>query len=144
MQRHTLSLLILLLVTLLFPWNFGYQVKSIPIPVFSHIPSARTTHRKQFHCYVAQITQKTSHVVTISPVDWLADCCLATSYKHSSSCCVSVSRGIYRAVAWQCVDMSQYLWYCNDIWMGRDISQARTDTEFSSILVSRNWWDTSG
>jgi hypothetical protein len=30
-------------------------------------------------------------------------------YKHSSYCCVSVSRGVYQAVAWQCVDISQYL-----------------------------------
>jgi hypothetical protein len=29
MKRHTLSLLILLLATLLFPWNFGTQVKPI-------------------------------------------------------------------------------------------------------------------
>jgi hypothetical protein len=43
---HTLNLLILLLATLQFPWNFGTQVKSIPIPVFSHILSARTTLRK--------------------------------------------------------------------------------------------------
>jgi hypothetical protein len=28
------------------PLNFETQVKSIPIPVFSHILSARTTHRK--------------------------------------------------------------------------------------------------
>jgi hypothetical protein len=38
----------------------------------------------------------------------LARCCLATSYKHSSYCCVRVSWGVHRAVAWQCVDMSQY------------------------------------
>jgi hypothetical protein len=43
---HALSLLILLLATLLFPWNFGTQVKSVPIPVFCHVLSARTTHRK--------------------------------------------------------------------------------------------------
>jgi hypothetical protein len=52
----------------------------------------------------------TSHVIAISPVHWHADCCLATSYKHSSYCCVRVSRGVYRAVAWKCVNMSQY--YC--------------------------------
>jgi hypothetical protein len=46
MLRHTLSLLILLLATLLFPWNFGTQVMWIPIFVFSYILSARTTHRK--------------------------------------------------------------------------------------------------
>ena len=31
-----------------------------------------------------------------------------TRYKYSSNCCVCVWRCIYRAVAWQCVDMSQY------------------------------------
>jgi hypothetical protein len=65
--------------------------------------------KTQFYCYVAQTTQETSHVIAISPVHWGADCCLATSYKHSSYCCVRVSQGVYRAVAWQCVDMSQYI-----------------------------------
>jgi hypothetical protein len=63
--------------------------------------------KTQFYCCVAQTTQKTSHVIIISPVHWRADCCLAMSYKHSSYCCVCVSRGDYRAVVWQCVDMSQ-------------------------------------
>jgi hypothetical protein len=36
-------------------------------------------------------TQKTSHVITISPIHWRADCCLATSCKHSSYCCVTLS-----------------------------------------------------
>jgi hypothetical protein len=43
--------------------------------------------KTQFYCCVAQTTRKTSHVITISPVHWLADCCLVTSYKHSSYCC---------------------------------------------------------
>jgi hypothetical protein len=64
--------------------------------------------KTQFHCCVAQTTQKTSHVISISPVHWRADCCLATSYKRSSYCCVRVSLGVYRAVAWQYVDISQY------------------------------------
>jgi hypothetical protein len=46
-----------------------------------------------------------SHMITVSPVHWRADCCLATNCKHSSYCCVWVSRGVYRAVAWQCVDI---------------------------------------
>jgi hypothetical protein len=46
MQRHTL-LSILLLATPLFPWNFGLQLKSIPIPVFSYILSAHTTQQKK-------------------------------------------------------------------------------------------------
>jgi hypothetical protein len=49
-------------------------------------------------------TQKTSYVIAISPVHWRADCCLAMNYKYSSYCCVH----IYRAVAWQCINMSQY------------------------------------
>jgi hypothetical protein len=65
---------------------------------------AQKTH---FYCCVAQTTQKTSHVITISPVHWRADCCLKTSYEHSPYCWVHVSWGVYRAVAWQCVDMSQ-------------------------------------
>jgi hypothetical protein len=73
-----------------------------------YIAEAWTTQRTQLNCRVAQTTQKTSHVIAISPVHWRAECCLATSYKHSSYCCVRVSRGAYRAVAWQCVGMSQY------------------------------------
>jgi hypothetical protein len=45
----------------------------------------------QFYCCVEQTTQKTIHVIAISPVHWRADCCLTTSYKHSSSCCVILS-----------------------------------------------------
>jgi hypothetical protein len=67
------------------------------------------TQKTQFYCCGAQTTQKTSHVIAISPVHWHADCCLETSYKYSSYCCVRVSWGVYRAVAWQCVDMSQYI-----------------------------------
>jgi hypothetical protein len=66
------------------------------------------TQKTQFYCCVAQTTQKTSLMITISPVHWHADCCLATSYKHSSYCCVHVSQAVYWAIAWQCVDMSQY------------------------------------
>jgi hypothetical protein len=35
--------------------------------------------------------KETSHVIAISPVHWRADCCLATSYRQSSYCCVRVS-----------------------------------------------------
>jgi hypothetical protein len=44
-----------------------------------------------FYCYLAPTTLKTSHMVAIPPVHWRADCCLATSYKHSSYCCVTLS-----------------------------------------------------
>jgi hypothetical protein len=40
----------------------------------------------------ARAPWKTSHVIAILPVHWRADCCLATSCKHSSYCCVRVSR----------------------------------------------------
>jgi hypothetical protein len=63
--------------------------------------------KTQFYCCVGQTTQKTSHVIVIPPVHWCVDCCLATSYKHLSYCCVCVSRAVYRAVAWQCVYTSQ-------------------------------------
>jgi hypothetical protein len=74
-------------------------VKSIPILVFSFILSARTTHRKHSRSIicVAQTTQKTSDAITISPVHWLADCCLATSYKHSSYFCVTLSEKVFIA-----------------------------------------------
>jgi hypothetical protein len=46
--------------------------------------------KTQFYCCVAQTTQKTSHVITISSVHWRVDRCLATSYKHSSYCYVFI------------------------------------------------------
>jgi hypothetical protein len=42
-------------------------------------------------------TENMSHVSY--PAISLARCCLATSYKHLSYCCLRVSRGVYRAVA---------------------------------------------
>jgi hypothetical protein len=78
-----------------------------------YIATARTTQKTQFYCCVARTTQETNHMIAISPVYWRADCCLATSYKHSSYCCLRVSLGVYRAVAWQCVDMSQLITLAN-------------------------------
>jgi hypothetical protein len=46
--------------------------------------------KTQFYCCVAQTILKTSHV----PVHWFADCCLATSYKHSSYCWVTLSEKV--------------------------------------------------
>jgi hypothetical protein len=46
----------------------------------------------QFCCLalgMARTTLKTSHVISISPVHWRADCCLTTCYKHSSYCCLT-------------------------------------------------------
>jgi hypothetical protein len=67
--------------------------------------------KTKFYYCVAQTTQKTSHVINISPVHWRADYCLATSYKYSSYCCVPTSWGIFPAVALQCVDMSNIFFY---------------------------------
>jgi hypothetical protein len=53
------------------------------------------TQKTHFYCCVAQTTQKRTHVITISPVHWLADCCLATSYKHQSYCCVILSEKVF-------------------------------------------------
>jgi hypothetical protein len=52
----------LFLATLLFPWIFGAQMKSIPIPVFSYILSARTTHRKHSSSIVAYCRPHIKHV----------------------------------------------------------------------------------
>jgi hypothetical protein len=62
--------------------------------ILSYPLSMDHTQKTQFYCCVAQTTQKTSHVIAISPVHWHADCCLVTSYKHSSSCCVHVLQGV--------------------------------------------------
>jgi hypothetical protein len=46
----------------------------------------------QFYCLalcMARTTLKTSYVITVLPVHCCADCCLATSYKYSSYCCVT-------------------------------------------------------
>jgi hypothetical protein len=53
--------------------------------------------KTQFCCTVAQTTQKTSHVITISPVHCRNDCCLATNYKHSSYFCVNLSEKVFIA-----------------------------------------------
>jgi hypothetical protein len=87
--------------------------------------------KTQFYCCIMQTTQKTSHMITILPVHWCADCCLAMNYKHSSYCCVSVSWGIYWAVAWQCVDTSQYL----AVWQNWEPS----DPPGSLAVSGRHW-----
>jgi hypothetical protein len=42
-------------------------------------------HSKHFYCCVAQTTQETSDLITISPVHWRTDCCLATSYDGTNN-----------------------------------------------------------
>jgi hypothetical protein len=41
------------------------------------------------------------HLRTDQRDHWCADCCLATSYKHSSYSCLRVSRSVYGAIIWQ-------------------------------------------
>jgi hypothetical protein len=72
--------------------------------ILSYPLGTDNAQKTQFYCFVAETTKKTSHVITISPVHWHADCCLATGYKHSSYCCVTLSE-VFIA-AWQCLDMS--------------------------------------
>jgi hypothetical protein len=80
------------------------------------------------YCYMAQTTQKTTHAIAISSVHWRADCCLTTSYKHLSYYCVRVTWGFYRAAAWQCVDMSQYIYI--------DLSQGeQTNTKEKNLPI---------
>jgi hypothetical protein len=47
---------------------------------------------------LAPTTLKTSHVLAISPVHWHSDCCLATTYKHLSCCCVTLSKKVFIAL----------------------------------------------
>jgi hypothetical protein len=98
---RTRSILVLVLSTAEPSWTLLSCKQTRVI----QLPQGWTT---QFYCRVAQTTQKTSHVIAISPVYWRTDCCLATSYKQSFYCRVRASRGVHRAFAWQCVDMSQY------------------------------------
>jgi hypothetical protein len=80
--------------------------------ILSYYVGMDHTQKTQFSCCISQTTQKTSHVITISLVHWCIDCRLATSYKHSSYCFVHVSWGVYWAITWQCIDMSQYyVWH---------------------------------
>jgi hypothetical protein len=82
-------------------------------------PCTDHAQKTQFHCCVAQTMQETSHVITISPVHWRADCYLATCYKHSSYCCMRVSRDVYRAAAWQCVDVRILFRSISDVKSGK-------------------------
>jgi hypothetical protein len=58
--------------------------------ILSYPLGTNDTQKTQFYHCVAHATQKTSHVTTISPVHWRADFCLATTYRHSSYCCVTL------------------------------------------------------
>jgi hypothetical protein len=84
--------------------------------IFSYPLGTDHAQKTQFYCCVAQTPQKTSHVIAISPLHWRAVCCLATSYKHSSVCCVRVSRGclssLCLAVRWHVKYIS---WSCHEM-----------------------------
>jgi hypothetical protein len=63
--------------------------------VNSHSLGTDHAQKTQFYCCVAQTTQKTSHVITISAVHWRADCYLPTSYKHESYCYVNLGEKVF-------------------------------------------------
>jgi hypothetical protein len=52
--------------------------------IFSYPLGTDHAQKTHYYCCVAQTTQKATHVITISPVHWRADCWLATSSKYSS------------------------------------------------------------
>jgi hypothetical protein len=72
------------------------ELKSGQFP-FPYSLGTDHVQKTQFYCCVAQITQKTSHIITISPIHWHADSSSATSYKHSSYCCVTLSEKAFIA-----------------------------------------------
>jgi hypothetical protein len=59
-----------------------------------YIASAPTTQKRAYivvgKCCIARVAartrQKSSHMITILPTYWRADCCLATTYRRSSYC----------------------------------------------------------
>jgi hypothetical protein len=123
MWRHTLSLLILLLATLLFPWNFGTQVKSIYYsllhlttackrPLLSptnlrHGPTENTSRG-----LYPQLCDVTAYAEVCLPSH-----CLETGYiTPLFCCCMHEMQSVYRAVAWRCVNMSQYYIDCQIVW----------------------------
>jgi hypothetical protein len=65
--------------------NSHYRIFSYPLGT-DHAQKTQS-----LYYFTAQTTLKTSHVIAFSPVHWRADCYLATSCKHSSSCCVTLS-----------------------------------------------------
>jgi hypothetical protein len=53
----------------------------------TYIAEERTSHHGKhsfLYCCVRKATEKTSNMIATSPAHGRADCCLATSYKHSS------------------------------------------------------------
>jgi hypothetical protein len=71
----------------------------------------------QFYCYVPQITQKTCHVVIISPVHWRADCCLEKKRYLFVLLLRDLKRGVYRAVAYlYTLTVFSFLWLDSPIW----------------------------
>jgi hypothetical protein len=56
-----------------------------------------STQNTPHYCCMELTTLKASHVIATSPVHWRADCWVATSYKYSSSCCVTLSEKVFIA-----------------------------------------------
>jgi hypothetical protein len=48
-----------------------------------YIAAAWTIQKSQFCCCIRKTIEKMSHLILTSPIHWRADCCLATSCKHS-------------------------------------------------------------
>jgi hypothetical protein len=95
--------------------------------------------KTQFYYCAAQTTQKTSHIITISPVHWRADCCLAMSYKHSSYCCVRVSRDVYRAVAWQCLFIYLCIYILHVLYFKELYDYALWDARYRCLCASNGY-----
>lgn len=113
--RHTLNLLILFLATVQFPWNFWWS------PSVTHSSSLRMP-TNDLYCplqtYGADL-QKTREVFCIH-------CCVTSLPTRNSVlqsrfletgcitplyyCCMREMLGVYRAVTWQCINVSQYEW----------------------------------
>jgi hypothetical protein len=64
--------------------NLASRILSCPLDT-GHVRKTQS----HYGC-MAQTTLKISHVIATSPVHWRTDCCLATSYTHSSYCCLSL------------------------------------------------------
>jgi hypothetical protein len=77
-----------------------------------------------------------SQVIAISPVHWRTDCCLTTSYKHSSYCCVRISQGAYRDVAGNALTCQNIKSMFLQFVLKRVIMYEKTDTNISITIIS--------
>jgi hypothetical protein len=111
----THCLVILLLATLMFPWNFRTQVMSIYCSLLQFTsprkrpllpptnPRRGPTENMSRGLYLL-LCDVTVYAEVCLPSRCLETGCIITLFYG----CVRVVQGVYRAVAWQCVDISQY------------------------------------